>query len=73
MAAGNNGEYRFADFVVDPSNTRNLIYAIQEDHTIDEPSKVVNSIVSISLPRGDQVLGVGQCTAVNPPCLPVTY
>ncbi|KAL8281235.1 hypothetical protein RQP46_006269 [Phenoliferia psychrophenolica] len=36
--------YRYADFAPHPT-TPSLILAILEDHTIDEPSKVVNSLI----------------------------
>lgn len=46
ISEGSGGLYRFGDFVVD-STRENVIYSVYEDHTIDEPSKVVNSIVSV--------------------------
>ena len=39
--------YRYADFAVHPQNP-DLVLAIREDHTIDEPSKVVNALVVIN-------------------------
>lgn len=39
--------YRYADFVVDTSAREGdrLVYAVREDHTVDEPSAVVNTLV----------------------------
>ncbi len=44
------GLYRYADFCVSPH--RRLMYAVCEDHLIDEPSRVVNTIVVIELTSG---------------------
>lgn len=38
--------YRYGDIALDPLN-RGYIYAVREDHSIDIPSNVVNSIVAI--------------------------
>ena len=38
--------YRYADFTVHPQNP-DLVFAIREDHTNPEPSKVVNTLVVI--------------------------
>ncbi|EPQ26479.1 uncharacterized protein PFL1_05801 [Pseudozyma flocculosa PF-1] len=43
-----NAAHRFADFGSHPTDP-NLALAILEDHTIDEPSKVINSLVCIDL------------------------
>ena len=40
------GVYRYADFAIHPRQP-DLVIAIREDHTIDEPSKVVNTLVLI--------------------------
>jgi hypothetical protein len=55
LVSGNDGLYRFGDFVMDLAGNRNMIYAIQEDHTTEEPSKVVNRIVAISMNQTDDV------------------
>lgn len=41
--------YRYGDIALDPLN-RGYIYAIREDHSIDIPSRVINSVVAIPFP-----------------------
>jgi len=41
-----NEAFRYADFAIHPSKPT-LVAAIKEDHTIDEPSKVINTLVII--------------------------
>ena len=45
--------YRYADMVLDPVRCRlggdRVVFAVREDHSIDEPSKVVNTIVALSM------------------------
>jgi hypothetical protein len=50
-----NAKYRFADFVADPvaRGGKIHIYAVCEDHAVDEPSKVVSTIVSIAVQHAD--------------------
>jgi hypothetical protein len=50
-----NGPYRYADMTLDPctaterGNSTRLLFAVREDHTVDEPAHVVNSIVAVSV------------------------
>ena len=47
--------FRYADMVLDPvdsttrGNNSRLLFAIREDHTIDVPANVVNSVVALSI------------------------
>lgn len=56
-----NTAYRYADMCLDSleSNARNnssrLMFAVREDHSVDEPAHVVNSIVVLSLDRATEV------------------
>lgn len=50
----NDPIYRYAEMINDPLQ-RGYIYAIREDHTVDEPSKVVHTIVAIPCPQNFQV------------------
>lgn len=46
------GPYRYADMSLDPLQSRGgsrLLVAVREDHTVDEPAHVVNSIVILSV------------------------
>lgn len=48
-------KYRFADFVEDTivRDGKTHIFAVCEDHTVDEPSKVVSTIVSVPVRHAD--------------------
>lgn len=70
IARGNESIFRYGDLVVDNTQSRNVIFAIQEDHTIDEPSNVVNRIVAISINPTDDVSRVNINTF---PVLPLTF
>jgi hypothetical protein len=47
--------YRYADMALDPidadgrGNRSRLVFAIREDHTVDVPAHVVNSVVVLSI------------------------
>jgi hypothetical protein len=47
-----NKPYRYSSFAVCPLQ-RNLIVAIMEDHTIDKPADVVNTLVVIDIEAED--------------------
>ena len=46
------GLFRYADFEYFQKNGKNLLYSICEDHTIDEPSRVVNTLVCFPVSDG---------------------
>ena len=48
-------QYRYADFCVGPSKRggSRLLYAVREDHSIDEPASVVNAIVCFAVTTSD--------------------
>lgn len=57
---------RYADFSVNPVNP-NLILAIQEDHTIDKPDAVINTLVLIEAEKKSvRVLAEGQDFYASP-------
>jgi WD40-like Beta Propeller Repeat len=61
--------FRFADGVLDSSGSK--INSIREDHFHDEPSKVVNEIVSINVETGEMtVLASGNDFYSNPRLAP---
>lgn len=53
--------YRYADMFLDPQeasergNKSRLMYAVREDHTVDQPAHVVNSIVALSVDEHSNV------------------
>ncbi|MEJ5223758.1 MAG: hypothetical protein WHV44_04825, partial [Anaerolineales bacterium] len=45
------GPYRYADAVFDAA--RNRLICVREDHSVDEPAKVVNALVSVDAESGE--------------------
>lgn len=65
-------KYRYADFTIDPASRsgERLLFAVREDHTVDEPSAVVNTIVCFPVVRTDgspvETTVESQTVLVNP-------
>lgn len=59
------GPYRYADAIFDPARRRLL--CIREDHTVDEPARVVNTLVSVDVETGQtRLLAVGSDFYASP-------